>query len=697
MGSGSRGARDRRIGGSGPHVAVDSRRCPPTAPRSSAATFPMPPGGRVPSCSPIRGWPASCDRQVSRTSRPSRRGRSTIRPGSGERRRTIWSSTGSGRPTTVLDLADGPEWARWWLGGAFNYADAATGPRAERDPDGQALAWEGEPGDVRTFTNAELRDAVERAARGVPGARRRAGRSRRDLPADAARDGHHRARARHARGDLHADLLGLRRARRSPRGWRDCEAPAPRHGRRVLAPRQPGRASRRSPTRPSPQRRPSSGSSSSGASGRRLPSFRGPTAATSTGTRRWPPRATARRRRRTAATTDPETPYMLIYTSGTTGRPKGAVHVHGGFPIKGAQDLAHTFDLRPGDALFWFTDLGWMMGPWAISGVAPARRPARPVRGRAGLPGPRPDLGARRAPRRHPSRPLADRRPGAHPARHGAGPRPRPERASASSARPASRGTPIRGGGTSARSAADAARSSTTPAGPRSRAASSAATSSTRSRPASFNGPCPGTAADVVDAGRAADPGRGRRARHPPAAAGPDARLLERPGSLRRDVLEPAPRHLGPRRLGDRRRRRLLVHPRPLGRHAQGRRQAGRPGRGRGGGDRPSVASWRPPRSACPTRSRARRSSSSAPCRPGETDDPELRAAIGRRVVEDLGKTLRPEAIVVVPALPKTRSGKIMRRVIRAAYLGLDPGDLSALDDPSTIEAIRRAGPTTVS
>jgi acetyl-CoA synthetase len=46
-----------------------------------------------------------------------------------------------------------------------------------------------------------------------------------------------------------------------------------------------------------------------------------------------------------------------------------------------------------------------------------------------------------------------------------------------------------------------------------------------------------------------------------------------------------------------------------------------------------------------------------------------------------------------VAALPKTRSGKIMRRVVRAAWLGLDPGDLSALDDPATIEAIRRAGP----
>jgi acetyl-CoA synthetase len=60
---------------------------------------------------------------------------------------------------------------------------------------------------------------------------------------------------------------------------------------------------------------------------------------------------------------------MIIYTSGTTGKPKGAQHVHCGFPIKGAQDMAHCFDLQPGDILFWFTDIGWMMGPWAISGA----------------------------------------------------------------------------------------------------------------------------------------------------------------------------------------------------------------------------------------------------------------------------------------------------------------------------------------
>jgi acetyl-CoA synthetase len=67
--------------------------------------------------------------------------------------------------------------------------------------------------------------------------------------------------------------------------------------------------------------------------------------------------------------TDAEQLYMIIYTSGTTGKPKGAQHVHCGFPIKGAQDMAHCFDVQPGDILFWYTDIGWMMGPWAISGA----------------------------------------------------------------------------------------------------------------------------------------------------------------------------------------------------------------------------------------------------------------------------------------------------------------------------------------
>jgi acetyl-CoA synthetase len=69
-----------------------------------------------------------------------------------------------------------------------------------------------------------------------------------------------------------------------------------------------------------------------------------------------------------AVDTAADEPFMLIYTSGTTGKPKGAVHVHAGFPVKAAMDLAFSFDMQTDETLFWLTDLGWMMGPWAIAG-----------------------------------------------------------------------------------------------------------------------------------------------------------------------------------------------------------------------------------------------------------------------------------------------------------------------------------------
>jgi acetyl-CoA synthetase len=65
---------------------------------------------------------------------------------------------------------------------------------------------------------------------------------------------------------------------------------------------------------------------------------------------------------------DSEDPFMIIYTSGTTGKPKGAVHVHGGFLLKMAEEVAFQADLHGDDVLFWFTDMGWIMAPWELVG-----------------------------------------------------------------------------------------------------------------------------------------------------------------------------------------------------------------------------------------------------------------------------------------------------------------------------------------
>jgi acetyl-CoA synthetase len=64
-----------------------------------------------------------------------------------------------------------------------------------------------------------------------------------------------------------------------------------------------------------------------------------------------------------------ETPYLLTYTSGTTGKPKGVVHVQGGFLVSIAREAAYQADVHAGDVMLFATDMGWIMGPWTLVGM----------------------------------------------------------------------------------------------------------------------------------------------------------------------------------------------------------------------------------------------------------------------------------------------------------------------------------------
>jgi acetyl-CoA synthetase len=81
--------------------------------------------------------------------------------------------------------------------------------------------------------------------------------------------------------------------------------------------------------------------------------------------------------------------------------------------------------------------------------------------------------------------------------------------------------------------------------------------------------------------------------------------------------------------------------------------------------------------------------------KPSDDELEDLESQVRSLVREHLGGSFMPTRVVVAAALPKTRSAKIVRRAVRAAVTGEDPGDVSTLEDPSAIDAIRVAAART--
>ena len=260
----------------------------------------------------------------------------------------------------VVDLSEGKAWAKWWIGGRMNIVQSCLDRHRDREStDKVAIIWEGEPGDVRKLTYGELDQQVCKLA----GALRRLGVRPGDrvgifmpmCPEVAVS-----VLATAKVGAVIIPLFSGYGAEAIASRLRDGEAKVLicadgfyRRGQVVPMKEMADKALVSCPTvtRVIMHRRVV----------REVPWTHGRDNVWEVLLEDEPEHAPTHE-------LDPEDPLMIIYTSGTTGKPKGTLHVHGGFPVKTAQDMAHGFDIGEDDTVFWYTDIGWMMGPWLIFG-----------------------------------------------------------------------------------------------------------------------------------------------------------------------------------------------------------------------------------------------------------------------------------------------------------------------------------------
>ena len=258
---------------------------------------------------------------------------------------------------TLLDATDGPAYPKWFLGGRLNLSEVCVDKWAVRDPDRVALIAESEDGSQRTYTFGDLLELVERAA----GALNDVGAAKGDTVAVYLPMTPEAVVAMLAIARIGAVYVPIFSGFGPEAVASRLEACDPavviiadgytRRGRPVAMKEVADRAIEMSGTAASVLV-----VSNLGRTG---------TPWTPGRDRSWE-EALESATRTGAVATGSEDPVLLAYTSGTTGKPKGVVHVQGGLTLKLVAEGAFQFEMRPDDRVMWMTDMGWIMGPWAV-------------------------------------------------------------------------------------------------------------------------------------------------------------------------------------------------------------------------------------------------------------------------------------------------------------------------------------------
>jgi acetyl-CoA synthetase len=238
----------------------------------------------------------------------------------------------------VLDASRGPEWTQWFTGGRLNIAHNCLDRWA--DSDRAACIWESENGATRTITFREVRADANRVANGL-----------RALGLEA---GDRVALCLPMVPEILPILYGCFKA-----GLTVVPIFAG-FGAGAIATRLADSGARVLFTAEFLERR-----------GKRvplaakMPEFAGKTIVLPYG---WDELLAGQSADFVTESVESETRAFILYTSGTTGKPKGTVHTHAGCLAQMGKEIWLGFDHREDDRFFWLSDIGWMMGPWTILG-----------------------------------------------------------------------------------------------------------------------------------------------------------------------------------------------------------------------------------------------------------------------------------------------------------------------------------------